>query len=521
MKLRKSRIITYTLTVFFVLVSCSMPFFHRAGYDYLTISAAAFLCLLLSALLFFQRRGEDSATMIRFAKADFALFLFGAYVLLGAILRRSVTTPLLFWKWIAAAAMYLSGRYLSGKPGQLIPVLAVPALVQAVIVILQRMGWVATLSFYFPVSGTFGNPSFPAVLIAVGLVAQLAVPVSEFKKAALWRKVLVAAMVLLSAAGLLCCDSRTAVLAVLTTSCLLFLHKHPQRKSVILVLSVLAVTAVGLYFLRPGSANVRLLIWRAAFGLFAEQPLFGSGAASFAGHYMYAQAAYFASHPDSPFVLLAGDHYQPYNELIRLLCEQGICGTLLFLVFAMQLLLQRSAARLPLVAIAVIGLTFNVSDLFVLYLVFWLLCGYASGESVVFRPVRVRMYAVAAVLPLAVAVLSFVRLADRAYMADPSHRADIPTYEDICEAGQQCEQDGKIHAAETLYTLAWNMIPSRITATFLLFELYVRTDPAKARDWGYFVLYEQPLRSVSGRTLQMKSVVRQKLGELESNSDEK
>lgn len=507
-----SRIAAYTLAAFFVFVSCAMPFFHRAGYDYLTISAAAFLCLLLSVLLFI-RGGHAGTAMIRLSKADLALLLFGIYVLLGAALRRSVTTPLFYWKWTAAAAMYVSGRYLSGRPGLLLSVLVLPAWVQAVIVIFQKMGWAATLSFYFPVSGTFGNPSFPATLIAVGLVAQLAVPVSAYRKAELWKKALVAATALLSVAGLLCCDSRTAVLAVLAATCLLFLRKHPRRKAVILVLSALAVTAVGLYFLRPGSANVRLLIWRASCGLFAEHPLSGSGAASFASRYMYAQAAYFASHPDSPFVLLAGNHYQPYNEFVRLLCEQGIFGLLLFAAFATQLLSRHSAARLPLVAIAVIGLTFNVSDLFVLYLVFWLLCGYASGESAVFRTARVRMRAASAVLPLAVVVLSVVRLADRTYMDDPAHRVDIPAYEDICEAGQQCERDGDLSEAERLYTLAWNMIPSRITATFLLFELYSKTDPEKARDWGNFVLYEQPLRSISGRTLQMKSAIRQKLVE--------
>ena len=484
-----------------------MPLFHRVGEDYLTLGLCATLWLVESVALARQLVKKRGASHI--TKSDLLLSLFGLYVLLNAWLRQSFTTPITYWKWCAAAAVLLLGRQLFQNKTSLFPILVMPGFVQAFVVILQVLGWMPTRSFYFPVSGTFGNPSFPATLIAVGLVTLMETIFYRFKDSGIWEKGVMMAGTLLLTLGLLLCNSRTVILAVMVCMAILAFRRHPKKTTFLIAVVVLSAVVAGLYLLRPGSADVRLLIWRASCGLFAGHPLFGSGAGSFASHYMYAQANYFTAHPDSPFVLLAGNHYQPYNELIRLLCEQGIAGTAIFLAGTVPLLIRRSAAQIPLLAVAVISLTFNVSDLFVLYLMFWMLAGYGSASSTDVWTVPSRwMMVIPSAIALTVLFLSAFRTADSEYMNDPSHQQAIPTYEAICEEGQRYQSEGKIVDAERCYELAWRMIPSRITATYLLFMLYAETDIEKAQAMGDFILNRQQLRSVNGNTLKMKKDIR-------------
>jgi hypothetical protein len=86
-----------------------------------------------------------------------------------------------------------------------------------------------------------------------------------------------------------------------------------------------------LYNYRPKSADGRLLIWRVSCGMIADRPLTGHGAGAFAEKYMLYQAAFFEQHPESRFVLVAGNAEYPFNELLNSVICFGIIGTVLLL----------------------------------------------------------------------------------------------------------------------------------------------------------------------------------------------
>ena len=85
-----------------------------------------------------------------------------------------------------------------------------------------------------------------------------------------------------------------------------------------------------LYGIKKDSADGRLLIARVSMEMIKEAPVFGNGISAFRADYLNHQAAYFLSHPDSPYLMLAGDTETPFNEFLKILIEQGTAGLLLF-----------------------------------------------------------------------------------------------------------------------------------------------------------------------------------------------
>lgn len=74
-----------------------------------------------------------------------------------------------------------------------------------------------------------------------------------------------------------------------------------------------------------------MLIWTVGVEMLAEAPLCGHGTGSFAKEYMEYQARYFERHPDSVYASLSDNNTQAFNELLTVLCEQGVIGGLLIL----------------------------------------------------------------------------------------------------------------------------------------------------------------------------------------------
>lgn len=112
------------------------------------------------------------------------------------------------------------------------------------------------------------------------------------------------------------------------------------KKLCLLALIVIlpALIGVGLYHLKKGSADGRLLIWNISTEMIKDRPVFGYGYDGFKEHYMDFQADYFKDNSDSKQALVAGDTNYAFNELIQLTVENGIVGILplfsiIFLVF--------------------------------------------------------------------------------------------------------------------------------------------------------------------------------------------
>lgn len=84
-----------------------------------------------------------------------------------------------------------------------------------------------------------------------------------------------------------------------------------------------------MYHYKKDSADGRLLIWKITCKMIENRPITGNGAGAFRSDYLYAQAAYFAEHPDAPERMLAGNTFRPFNEYLRILYEHGLVGLLL------------------------------------------------------------------------------------------------------------------------------------------------------------------------------------------------
>ena len=147
-------------------------------------------------------------------------------------------------------------------------------------------------------------------------------------------------------------SSRAAWLAVLVSSFYLFLVKHRlyhrvktyfdtwTKKLFLLVslLILLTISGVGLYHLKKGSADGRLMIWKVSINMIKDRPVLGYGFDQFKAHYMDYQATYFEQNPDSEDAMVAGDNNYAFNELLQQTIENGVLGlviiaSILILIF--------------------------------------------------------------------------------------------------------------------------------------------------------------------------------------------
>ena len=100
-----------------------------------------------------------------------------------------------------------------------------------------------------------------------------------------------------------------------------------------LVIAVTALTVTsGLYLMKKGSANGRVLIWKVTLNSIKKQPLLGYGIEKFKAYYMEDQAGYFKGHPVAPETVVAADNIYAFNEPLRITYETGLIGLALVLL---------------------------------------------------------------------------------------------------------------------------------------------------------------------------------------------
>ena len=131
-----------------------------------------------------------------------------------------------------------------------------------------------------------------------------------------------------------------------------------HRKAKCLIFPAVAVgLVVALYFVRPASADGRLLIWRCSWEMIKEKPSFGWGINGFRAHYMDFQADWLAGHPGSRFSQLAGDVTEAFNGLVGTGVRFGLAGVALLLAAIGGLFcLWRSRRQCPLCRMAGLSL---------------------------------------------------------------------------------------------------------------------------------------------------------------------
>lgn len=230
-----------------------------------------------------------------------------------------------------------SGEYL--KLEDIYFLLSVVAWAEAILGIAQYFSWYKVYNFSFPVTGTFENPA--------GLAAYLAFsfPLVFFfvcSKSLLWRIWGIVASGTLFVVIVLS-GSRTGMIAsVAILFLIVFRHLTLNRKMFrcLLISGFIAglLFAAALYFLKKDSADGRLLIWRCTWEMIREKPWFGHGPGTFEGQYMVWQARWLSQHTHERWNWLAGDVKHPFNEVLKIASEYGVCGFLAIVILFFWLL---------------------------------------------------------------------------------------------------------------------------------------------------------------------------------------
>src|SRR5690554_7855312 len=116
-----------------------------------------------------------------------------------------------------------------------------------------------------------------------------------------------------------------------------------QALSMLATLLVVLTVGFGLYTIKKGSADGRVLIWQVTSQLIKQKPITGHGSGAFAALYMNEQANWFEAGKGSEAQsMVAGSPEAPFNEALKLWLEKGLLAVVLAGVLLYFLLRDKS-----------------------------------------------------------------------------------------------------------------------------------------------------------------------------------
>ncbi len=348
------------------------------------------LAFSLSLLLLFSKR-------ITITRADIAVLLFLVWCAATEVTIHSLDTTLFLrqlYPYMLWGMIYLALRMATSQPAGITFVTVVWIVatgVMAVMGLMQIYGKVPSNHNLFPATGPFHNPGPFSGWIVAALPAAFAIMLATWSKGmqavkkrtlqagrysievitSPWWYVrylllfitaatLLAALVVLPPAG-----SRAAWIA--TAGGLAYVvWFYPGRLDArerfrewfgrlsrlhltILALLFVVVTVTGgygLYNLKRGSADGRVLMWQVTSSLISERPLTGYGSGAFDAHYMSRQAEWFSSgRGTADQVMTAGSPNSPFNETLNIWLKKGAVAVVILTVLLWLLLKARGRER--------------------------------------------------------------------------------------------------------------------------------------------------------------------------------
>lgn len=178
--------------------------------------------------------------------------------------------------------------------------------------------------YLYALSGTFLNPGPYSAFLAMGLVMSC-----KLRKG-YWLPALFA--ILLPATW-----SRAALVSVVICIGIIYWEQWKQWRWWIFTVIFLVMT--GLYFLKQGSADGRVIIYMISLICICHNPIFGSGIGSFCHQYAEEMAKFSLQHPEFDFHS-ADITSNAYNIILQIGVEQGLFGiclavALVFLVLSL------------------------------------------------------------------------------------------------------------------------------------------------------------------------------------------
>lgn len=303
------------------------------------------------------------------SKLDIALFVLLGYITLNRYyIQPRFGFSIRYMELVGLSFLYLVLRRISLKnyPWLLLAIV-LSGTIQAIYGNLQLLGYYTSNHSGFRMTGSFFNPGpFAGFLAAVWPIAfgmylfkeAIIAQTEQKNKPPFFNKAIKYIFEYIPLLGMVsillvlpASQSRAAWLATLVSSLILlelryavlnrFLKKMSTLKKTILTILAIAVLSLGLlsvYYLKKGSADGRLFIWKVTTEMIADAPVFGVGFDRFKAHYMNYQADYFEKYRETEDALVADNISYTVNDLLQFLSENGFVGlilliTIVYLIF--------------------------------------------------------------------------------------------------------------------------------------------------------------------------------------------
>lgn len=509
--------IVVVLLAFYVIM---LPFAFSmfAEYQVLTLSVV-FLsaCICISVVRYTGHR-------IIVTWVDAAMLLFFIYEWAHIAMSRNFQIDeLVYYEWVALGMIYWLSRMPAIQSHILWLLFAVvlSGALQSLVGILQYGGILKSGNEDFVLTGCFGNPGPLGGYLAISFVS--AVCVLMRNRSLVWRVIGIALLVGIGMI-LIGADSRAGWLAVLIP-CLFLLYKirlsaikNKIGKNMLCVALVILciIVATAFYQYKKTSADVRLLIWTVGVEMFANAPLCGHGIGSFAMEYMEYQARYFECHPHSEYTSLSDNNTQAFNELLTILCEQGIIGGffVLFILYVAFCGKETFGVRTLLLSLCFFSCFSYTGDIFPLKVFFPLFLGIIPCRRLLEVPIKKKIFTSFTFLPLCFLFLLSIKTKNRYEIAFSQLQRNNPQiilhdnkeymsrylqllleredYEKFilfaadtdfpfmtsvlkCDIGACYMRMGENEKAEVALKNAYWMVPSKVLPKYLLFTLYRET----------------------------------------------
>lgn len=202
------------------------------------------------------------------------------------------------------------------------------------------------------INGVFTNSSvfggyvaITAVLLVNVLCVKKNAPMFKFRRV-IW-KFLLWGILLMLLFQLIISGSRAGWVSYMIPVFLLILYRYKKMylcslkiKLILTMMCIILglVLAPYLYLSKKDSADGRILIWKVATTMITNKPVLGYGLNGIKENYMNFQSEYLKRHPESKYVMLAGETSHVFNEYISWIIRIGVFSiipmmVLLYLVF--------------------------------------------------------------------------------------------------------------------------------------------------------------------------------------------
>lgn len=449
---------------------------------------------------------SDRQAKITLTDIAIAVFMLNALFNL-LFIRETVPDIFMLQEWGMYLCLYIATRNMINKSPLVWFVIGV-GILQALIGVVQLVGWIPSNHPDFALTGTFSNPGPYGGFLAVSFIV-----VTRLLREGSNQKVLLWLATLLILGMLIASNSRAAWLAAFVGITVQLSVMQKRWAKIGLSLAVCMLVA-GLYFYRPGSADARILIWKVCARLIENNPVTGLGVGTLPRYYMNAQADFFANNPDSGLAVVANNNCQAFNEFIHLCVEQGVIGLFLFLLVIFTC---RRSSYFPIILTWCTFAMFSYpsdSQLFMVVFVISVSLGSSNRGMVSFKFNEKWLLCCMLILFLAVItnlkyqeaiknidsdtvpkfpnnreyMLQFAKRKQNIFVFEKLTKTICSSTDILCDMGNIYKSGHDIKRADSCYSLARQMVPCRMVPLHKLFLLYEPIDSTRAKGYATQIL---------------------------------